>query len=40
MLQGLANDYGDYISVDFNKGIMENIFLYSDKKSEDVIQLM
>jgi phosphoadenosine phosphosulfate reductase len=39
LLQSLANDYTDFIRVDFNKGIMENIFLNSDKTSGDVVQL-
>ena len=38
-LQGLANDYPNFIRVDFNKGIQENIFLNSEKNSEDTIQL-
>lgn len=40
ILQGLANNYPDYINVDFNKGIMDNIFLRSGKKSTDIIELM
>lgn len=40
IMQGLANNYGDYISVDFNKGIMENVFLNRDKKSIDVLSLI
>lgn len=39
LLQGLAGDYPNFIRVDFNKGIMENIFLNRDKTSEDVIDL-
>ncbi len=39
ILQGLANDYPKFISVDFNKGIMENIFLSKDKAANDVIEL-
>ena len=39
LLQGLANDYPDYIRVDFNKGIQENIFLNKDKTSGYVVQL-
>ncbi len=39
LLQGLANDYPDFIRVDFNKGIMENIFLNRDKTPEEVVQL-
>lgn len=39
ILQGLANDYPKFISVDFNREIMENVFLKEDKTAEDVIQL-
>ena len=39
LLQGLANDYPDFIRVNFNKGIQENIFLNKDKSAGDVIQL-
>ena len=39
LLQGLANDYPDFIRVDFNKGIMENIFLNRDKTPDEVVQL-
>ena len=39
LLQGLANDYPDFIRVDFNKDIQENIFLYADKTAEEVVQL-
>lgn len=39
LLQGLANDFPKFISVDFNKGIQENIFLREDKTSADVVQL-
>lgn len=39
LLQGLSNDYSDFISVDFNKEIMENIFLNKNKLADDVIQL-
>lgn len=39
LLQGLANDYPDFIRVDFNRGIQENIFLNKDKSATDVIQL-
>ncbi len=38
-LQGLANDRPDFIRVEFNKGIQENIFLNAAKTSADVIQL-
>lgn len=37
LLQGLANDYPDFIRVDFNKGIMENIFLNSGKTAEEIV---
>ncbi|MBR1677453.1 MAG: phosphoadenosine phosphosulfate reductase family protein [Clostridia bacterium] len=40
IMQGLANNYGEFISVDFNKGIMENIFLNREKKSLDVLELI
>lgn len=39
MLIGLANDYPQFISVDFNKGIQENIFLNKEKISDDVVEL-
>lgn len=43
ILQGLANTYSDYIQVNFNKGIMENIDLPAGKhgqKAEDVLSLI
>lgn len=40
IMQGLANNYSDFISVDFNKGIMENVFLNRDKKAIDVLELI
>ncbi len=40
IIQGLANDHSNFIQVDFNKGIMENIFLVRDKSSSDVIDLI
>lgn len=40
IMQGLANNYPDYISVDFNKGILENVFLNRDHKSIDVLDLI
>ncbi|MDO4562927.1 MAG: phosphoadenosine phosphosulfate reductase family protein [Clostridia bacterium] len=40
ILQGLANDHSDFIQVDFNKGIMDNIFLVRSKTSNDVIDLI
>ena len=39
ILQGLSNDYPDFIRVDFNKDIMENIFLNKDKTAADVVEL-
>lgn len=38
ILIGLANDYPQFISVDFNKGIQENIFLNKEKISDDVVE--
>lgn len=43
ILQGLANNYSDFIQVDFNKGIMENIDLpagKAGKKAVDVLSLI
>ena len=43
ILQGLANNYSDFIQVDFNKGIMENIDLpagKTGKKAVDVLSLV
>lgn len=40
LLQGLANDYGEYIQVDFNKGIMENIDLPAGKKGLKAIDVL
>ena len=43
ILQGLANNYSDFIQVDFNKGIMENIDLpagKAGKKAVDVLSLV
>lgn len=39
LLQGLANDYPDFIRVDFNKGILDNIFLNAGKRSVDVAEI-
>ena len=39
LLQGLANDYPDFVRGDFTKGIQQNIFLNAAKTSADVIQL-
>ena len=40
ILQGLANNYSDYIQVDFNKGIMENIDLPAGKKGKSAIDIL
>ncbi len=40
ILQGLEHDHPDFISVDFNKGFMENIRLFREKTSADVVELM
>lgn len=40
IMQGLANNYPSYISVDFNKGILENVFLNRDQKSVDILNLI
>ena len=43
ILQGLANNYSEYIQVDFNKGIMENMDLPAGKKgmkASDVLNLI
>lgn len=40
IMQGLANNHSDFISVDFNKGIMENVFLNREKKAIDVLSLI
>ena len=40
ILQGLANDYSEYIQVDFNKGIMENIDLPAGKKGMKAIDVV
>lgn len=40
ILQGLANDYPDYIQVDFNNNLLENIFLVREKSSADVAALL
>ena len=39
MLVGLASDYSTFISLDFNKGIQENIFLNKEKVSGDIVAL-
>ena len=39
LLQGLATNYFSFISVDFNKGLMENIFLNPSKTAHDVVNL-
>ena len=40
IMQGLANNYREFISVDFNKGIMENVFLNREKTARDVLSLI
>ena len=43
ILQGLSNNYSEFIQVDFNKGIMENINLpagKNGKKAEDILSLI
>ncbi len=40
ILQGLAHDYSDYIQVDFNNNLMENIFLNRDKTVADIAALL
>ena len=40
ILQGLANDYGEYIQVDFNKGILENIDLPAGKRGIKAIDIL
>lgn len=40
ILQGLAHDFSDYIQVDFNNNLMENIFLNRDKTTADVASLL
>ena len=40
ILQGLANNYGDFIQVDFNKGIMENIDLPAGKNGKKAIDVL
>ena len=43
ILQGLSNNYSEFIQVDFNKGIMENINLpagKNGKKASDVLSLI
>lgn len=40
ILQGLANNYSDYIQVDFNKGIMENIDLPAGKKGKSAVDVL
>lgn len=39
ILQGLANDYSDFIRVDFNKGVLDNIFLNAGKTLDDVVEI-
>ena len=40
ILQGLANNYSDYIQVDFNKGIMENIDLPAGREGKKAIDIL
>lgn len=40
ILQGLANNYPEYISVDFNKGIMENIDLPAGKNGKTAMDVL
>lgn len=39
ILQGLANNFSDYIQVDFNKGIMENIDLPAGKRGKKAMDI-
>lgn len=40
ILQGLTHDYSDYIQVDFNNNLMENVFLNRNKSVADVVALL
>lgn len=40
ILQGLANNHSDFIQVDFNKGIMENIDLPAGKNGKKAIDVL
>ena len=40
ILQGLANNYSEYIQVDFNKGIMENIDLPAGKEGKRAVDVL
>lgn len=40
ILQGLANDYSEFIQVDFNNNLMENIFLNREKTAADIASLL
>ncbi len=40
ILQGLANNYSEYIQVDFNKGIMENIDLPAGKNGKNALDVL
>ncbi len=40
ILQGLANNYSEFIQVDFNKGIMENIDLPAGKNGKKAIDVL
>ncbi len=39
IIEGLAREYSDFIRANFNKGIMEDIYLNNTKSSLDVVQL-
>ncbi len=40
ILQGLAHDYADFIQVDFNNNLLENVFLNREKTSADAAALL
>ncbi len=40
ILQGLAHDYADFIQVDFNNNLLENVFLNRKKTSADAAALL
>lgn len=39
IIEGLARNYGDFINVNFNKDMMEDIYLVKEKTSFDVVTL-
>ncbi|GAB6155781.1 hypothetical protein JCM17380_45320 [Desulfosporosinus burensis] len=39
IIEGLARDYSDFIRVNFNKDMMEDVYLVSEKTSLDVVSL-